>query len=144
MKTRKFPWRIFSVLAGAFLALIVGGFVVPGPIEVMWDPKIMACMCNSRNLVEFRNGEAFASSDHADARGRIGRYTKGDGKWLWEMEPGDPKSIIELYPTWFALRVVVPRDGLELEGHRILWPSSLKKARANLSTGSFGSTEGGP
>ena len=43
-------------MAGIAACVLLAGFVLPGPIEGFWDPKVLACMCDSRNLVEFRDG----------------------------------------------------------------------------------------
>ena len=120
-------------MAGIAASAVLAGFVLPGPIEGFWDPRVLACMCDSRNLVEFRDGLAFVSSDHLELRGQKGRYYKEDGVWIWECGTNDRVSKIRLYPTWFLLRI--ESDALEepLTGYRILWPATLAKARDNLS-----------
>ena len=124
--------RIVTAISGILLSVLVAGFWVPGPIEGVWDPKLLACMCDSKNLVEFRAGRAFVSSGHEDLRGEMGRYYQEEGNWIWETGSPENPSKTRLYPTWFLIRV--EGGGLEkpLTGHRLLWPPAVAEARANL------------
>jgi hypothetical protein len=132
MKGRRKTRRIVIAIAGILLSILVAGFLLPGPIEGFWDPKLLACACDSRNLVEFRAGRAFVSSGHEGLRGEMGRYYKEEGSWIWETGSPENPSRTRLYPTWFLIRV--EGGGLEkpLIGHRLLWPPAVAEARANL------------
>lgn len=95
------PWKTFSVMGAILLALTVAGFVLPGPIEGFWDSPIVACLCDSKNSLEFRDGMVYVSSSgHPEMRGEYGRYRMADGKWLWELGAPDSREFIEVYPTW--------------------------------------------
>jgi hypothetical protein len=132
MKIRRRALKIFAAICGLLLSLVLAGFWVRGPIGGFWDHPLNACMCDSKNLVEFRDGRAYISSGHEEMRGEAGRYYKENGVWIWENGTPENLSKIRLYPTWFLLKAV--SDDLEgpLTGHRIIWPPAVSEARANL------------
>ena len=132
MKNRRRALKIFAAIVGLLLSLGLAGFWVPGPIEGFWDHPLYGCMCDSKNLVEFRDGRVYISSDHENLRGMRGRYYKENGIWICETGTPENASKIRLYPSWFLLKANF--DDLEepLTGHRILWPPAISKARANL------------
>jgi hypothetical protein len=133
--------KIFAALAVIVLSLVLAGFFAPGPIEGFWDHPLFACMCDSKNLIEFRDGRAYISSDHEEMRGETGRYYKENGVWVLETGMSENLSKFRLYPTWFLLKV--DSDDLEepLTGHRILWPPEVSEARAKLKPIASKSTE---
>jgi len=124
VRARKSLWRgLFVVLCLLGCVLVLGSFV-PGPIEGVWYPRILDCMCDSRNLVEFKNGVAVLSSDHNEenARGPRGVYSKENGVWVWRIPGKARERVIELYPTWFFIRVVSRASGERYWGYRIMRP----------------------
>ena len=120
MKNRRRALKIFAAIFGLLLSLVIAGFWVPGPIEGFWDHPLNACMCNSKNLVEFRDGRAYISSDHKEMRGETGRYYKENGIWIWETGTPENLSKTRLYPTWFLLKADSDYQEEPLIGHRIL------------------------
>lgn len=130
---RKLPWRGLFILLCLLCCVVVLGSFAPGPIEGLWYPKILDCMCTSRNLVEFKNGVAVISSDHNEEkmRGPRGKYSKEGGIWVWRITGAVPGTELELYPTWFFMRIVDRNHGERYWGHRIFWPPSIAKAREN-------------
>lgn len=121
-----------TIAAVLVLCFVTAGFVAPGPIEGFWDPVVTRCMCDSKNLVEFRDGKGYMSSDHPDIRGECGHYYREKGAWIWESHQHNRTTKTKLYPTWFLLRI--ESDYLEepVTGYRILWPPTLSDARAKL------------
>ena len=132
MRKKLFPWRTLVVILTAFFAVLGIGAFAPGPVEGIWHTKMLACMCNSRNLVEFTDGIAVMSSGHPEPRGQRGTYFKKEGVWTWEYTITEKgfHNVIEVRPTWFFVRFYSPVDGTEYWGHRVLWPPSIREARA--------------
>ena len=130
---KKHPWRNISILVCAIGGVIGIGSFAPGPIEGVWYPKLLDCMCNSRNLVEFKDGIAVLSSGHwdKDSRGPRGMYSKENGVWVWRVTGVQPETELELYPTWFFIRIVDRTHGEQYRGYRLLWPPSIREARDN-------------
>ena len=129
----KHPWRSLFLLLSLVAGVAGVGAFAPGPIEGVWYPRILDCACTSRNLVEFKDGIAVLSSDHKDkhSRGPCGRYSKENGVWVWRVPGAKPETGMELHPTWFFIWIVDRSNGEQYRGHRILWPPSIRKARAN-------------
>jgi hypothetical protein len=115
------------VVAVAVAAL---GAFAPGPIEGVWSSRMLACMCNSRNLVEFSDGRAIMSSGHLEMRGPNGSYAREDGAWVWRMRGADDDYSVRVEPTWFFIRFVDASTGDSYRGHRLWWPPSIRRARA--------------
>ena len=130
---RKHRWRSLSILLCLTGGVVGVGSFAPGPIEGVWYPRFLDCMCTSRNLVEFKDGIAVLSSSHMErySRGPRGRYSKENGVWVWRVPGAKPEAGMELYPTWFFIRIVDRTNGEQYRGHRILWPPSIREARAN-------------
>ena len=128
---RTHPWRSLSILLCLIGGVIGIGAFVPGPIEGIWHSKLLDCMCDSRNLVEFKDGVAVLSSDHKEekSRGPRGMYSKEGDVWVWRCS--GTGSELELYPTWFFIRIVDRTHGEQFRGYRLLWPPSIHKARVN-------------
>lgn len=133
--TMKFPRRSLFYVLCLLCGLVVLGSFTPGPVEGMWYPKILDCMCNSRNLVEFKQGYAVISSDHNEKkmRGSLGKYSKEGGVWVWEINGAASVSELELYPTWFFIRIIDRKSGERHWGYRVLWPPSIRDARSKQS-----------
>lgn len=91
-------------------------------------------MCDSQNLIEFKNGAAIMSSGHMEMRGPYGTYTKDEEGWVWHMKSGEGSYDMRMYPSWFFIRVVDPNTGEKYSGHRLFWPPAIKRARANEKT----------
>ena len=129
---KRHPWRSLLILLCLIGGVIGIGSFAPGPIDGVWYPKLLDCMCNSRNLVEFKNGIAVLSSDHVDAnsRGPRGKYSRENGIWVWTVSGVQPETELELYPTWFFIRIVDRTHGDQYRGYRLLWPPSIREARS--------------
>jgi len=127
---KKHPWRSISILLCLIGGAIGIGSFAPGPIEGFWYSKILDCACESRNLVEFKDGVAVRSSDHNDekSRGPLGMYSKEGDVWVWRVDRTG--SELELHPTWFFIRIVDRTHGERIKGYRQWCTPSISDSRS--------------
>jgi hypothetical protein len=119
---KSFIVRLAFISAAVLVALVPCLIFLPLPPDGKYHNKFFAN--GGRAYIKFQKGRAMLIVP-GSATLDWGSYTKTNGEWLWQIDPGHSRQLV-LHATGVGLRVR-PLDGSWSEWYPRLWLSPMPK-----------------